>query len=428
MGRNLNQLQFLKRSIGMFCKNCGTQNPENATFCQNCGQPLNNDSIAKMKIVNNEVICPHCGQINPDNAAFCKNCGLALQNKPLAADNKKSRSQIITKPVQGHHRGIYVSLIILIILLIGGGSFAYYEHMQTSKQFITTRNKKVISQSKQSTNKTQQSVQKTNTDIFPTDQVKKIVTNDLSNLSGQNSAYVAPMNGDAVVIQDNRKQRAASLIKLFIMITAYQKVNDDQLNLNDRHTLIDDEKVAGTGDLQNMPDGSSLTYQDIMQRMIDDSDNTAANIMIDKLGGLTTVNDEIDSLGLSDTRLERKMLDSDALDAGKDNYTSVKDVGTILKKIYQKKLISAKYDQDMLDILSQNTNHTKLPHLLPNSVTVYNKTGEYSDYGVQNDAAIIKNTKGAFVVIVLSQNGFEQEQITTMNKLGLSLYQTILGG
>lgn len=141
---------------------------------------------------------------------------------------------------------------------------------------------------------------------------------------------------------------------------------------------------------------------------------------------MRTVNHEIDKLGLTDTKLERHLMDTDALESGKDNYTSVTDVATVLKKIYNHQLVSTSADDAMLAVLQGNENHTKLPHDLPSSATVYNKTGEYSDYGVQNDAAIIKNSTGAFIVVVLSQDGKEQQQVTAMNELGLALYHTIL--
>lgn len=66
----------------------------------------------------------------------------------------------------------------------------------------------------------------------------------------------------------------------------------------------------------------------------------------------------------------------------------------------------------MLSILVANNDHDKLPQNLPSTAKVYNKTGEYDDYGIQNDAAIIENTHGAFVVVVLSENGHRDEQIS----------------
>ncbi|MDR0885725.1 MAG: class A beta-lactamase-related serine hydrolase, partial [Clostridiales Family XIII bacterium] len=193
------------------------------------------------------------------------------------------------------------------------------------------------------------------------------------------------------------------------------------------HSLNENEKVGGTGFLQNMPNGTNISHRELIRYMIVDSDNTATNIMIDALGGFNPINEEILRLGCNETHLNRKMLDTQALANGIDNYISVNDAGNILKKLYTHTLISELDDAEMLRILSENNNHNKLPALLPSDVTVYNKTGEYNDYGVQNDIAIIENGKGAFVVTVLSQNGIEREQVAMMNQLGQQLYMELLG-
>lgn len=119
-------------------------------------------------------------------------------------------------------------------------------------------------------------------------------------------------------------------------------------------------------------------------------------------------------------------MDTDALKSGKDNYTSVTDLGETLKKIYNHQMISTKYDNAMLDVLKQNKNRTKLPHDLPDEATVYNKTGEFDDYGVENDAAIFGNTKGSFVIVVMSEDGQRNEQINQMNSFGSVMYKGLL--
>src|SRR5512135_3519154 len=56
----------------MKCWNCGYENPPNAKFCSNCGQPQ-------------ERTCPNCGTRNPAGAKFCNNCGYNLQTAAPAA-------------------------------------------------------------------------------------------------------------------------------------------------------------------------------------------------------------------------------------------------------------------------------------------------------------------------------------------------------
>ena len=243
---------------------------------------------------------------------------------------------------------------------------------------------------------------------------------------GTFSAYVSRIGNENEVVVNEQPQRAASTIKLFIMLTTYSKANANELDLDSIHRLYEDEKVGGTGIIQDMPGGSELTIRELIRLMIVESDNTAANIMIDELGGFESINQMISKMGCYNTALNRKMMDTNALESGIDNYTSAKDLGVIMKKLYMNTLISEEYDNEMLSILSHNTDHSKLPYHLPYGATVFNKTGTYSTYGVENDVAIIANENGAFVVSVMTQDGSAVEQIDAMKSLGLNLYENIL--
>lgn len=48
----------------MKCDNCGTENPDEALFCKNCGARLDGN-----------VTCPHCGKLLPADSKFCMYCG-----------------------------------------------------------------------------------------------------------------------------------------------------------------------------------------------------------------------------------------------------------------------------------------------------------------------------------------------------------------
>lgn len=332
---------------------------------------------------------------------------------------------------------LWVTLIVAMVVLSIGGVIAYKTvfagngaqtngsntaHVKrSSKQSIEKSKKPPASSS--ATSETSKSSQSSLNET----KVRADIENTVGRLSGDNSAYVSFGDGTDSVSYHNGRQRSASSIKLFIMVVAYRASADGNLDLNDQHELTEDEKVAGTGVLQSMPAGTELSYTEIIEHMIDDSDNTAANIMIDSLGGVDAVNDAIQELGVSNTTLQRKMLDTDALQAGRDNYTSVNDMGKVLTKIYQHKMVSSSNDSKMLAVLSQNNNHTKLPSGLPSGATVYNKTGEYGDFGVQNDAAIVIGPNGkAFIAVVMCQSGNKQDQVSAMNQLGLDLYQQIV--
>ena len=311
-----------------------------------------------------------------------------------------------------------------IILAIGFVGFFIYKNNPTILSGVTHSDQAKVASSK-STSSVSSAPTKKHL-AFPKSTVEGTVRDAFGDISGDTAVYVSPVDSDTEVDSNDQPQRAASDIKLFVMIAAYQQVKDGELSLSDNYTLTDSDKVDGTGKLREMADGTKISIKDLIGYMMEDSDNTAANIMIRKLGGMAAVNHQIDKMGATDTKLERMLMDTDALEDGKDNYTSAKDLGTALKKIYNHQMVSRKYDEEMLTILKQNGNHTKLPHDLPTEATVYNKTGEFDDYGVENDAAIFGNQKGAFVIVVMSQDGQRDEQINAMNSFGSVMYKGLL--
>jgi len=98
--------------------------------------------------------------------------------------------------------------------------------------------------------------------------VKNDIATTIGTISGNNSVYVSPVDSKQSVLINNSSQKSASSIKLFILVTAYAMAKEGVFNLNDTHTLTDNEKVGGTGVIQNMDAGTKLTYQEILEHMI----------------------------------------------------------------------------------------------------------------------------------------------------------------
>ncbi|MBU9788717.1 class A beta-lactamase-related serine hydrolase [Lentilactobacillus sp. IMAU92037] len=253
--------------------------------------------------------------------------------------------------------------------------------------------------------------------------VTKAVRATVQQASGTTAVYVASANHPlATGIAVNRRQRSASVIKVFIMIEAMRRVKAGALNLKQAVAIPAHDQVGGTGVLAQRGTNQQTIGQ-LLELMIKVSDNTATNVLIDQLGGLSKINRTIENLGCHHTKLQRKMLDYRALNAGHDNYTSAADLGRTLLKIDRHQLLGGRYDTEMLRLLANNANQTKLPALISSRATIYNKTGEFPDYGVQNDAAIVKKGQQSFVVVVLSESGRQNQQIDAMNLLGKHLYQ-----
>lgn len=252
--------------------------------------------------------------------------------------------------------------------------------------------------------------------IDPT--LSRTITSQLSRITGRNSAFVQWQGHSQAWTFNNRPQKSASSIKLFILATLFRQAQAGQLDLNEPYVLLASDRVSGTGDLQGMAPGTSFTLLELAQKMITISDNTATNILIRKVGGFAAVNALAKQMGATATQLTRFMGDATAIAQGRDNLSSAKDIGTLLWRLINHQLISPQADTDMLAMLNQTQNHTKLPALLPAGITVYNKTGEYDDYGVENDAAIFQANHRAVVIVVMSEAGQLAQQVAAMNQIG----------
>lgn len=256
---------------------------------------------------------------------------------------------------------------------------------------------------------------------LPNIKVEGIFNPLIYSLDGEYSLYYQALDyktSSQPLILNNQPMRSASIIKLFVLAALFEQVEKGEMNLTEQYVLKAEDKVSGTGDIQNMQDGTELTLLTLAEKMIIISDNTATNILINLIGGIEKVQNIIVELGYSDVQLKRLMVDLESLKAGEDNYVTAEDVGRILADIYQEKLVSKSASQKMLDILKQQTDRRMLAQNLPSDVTYYGKTGNFEDYGVQNDAAIIETPKGAFILVFLSQDGQKEQQLKAMNKLG----------
>ncbi|WP_251897411.1 serine hydrolase [Lactiplantibacillus paraplantarum] len=373
----------------MSCQNCGYQNAPNAQFCLECGQRL--DALTKRAAV-----------------------------QPSRVQRRQSQSRLAIFSTRFNQQWLLSGLVALL-LLIGGG---YIIGQLFWLSMAPTTAKSAAASGTTST--AQPAATGKPLATFPTKTVSELVEQTMQDVAGRTSIAVMPLTGSQTVIVNNGAQRAGSLITLFILVTAYDQVHQNNWQMQDRYTLRAEDKVGGTGTLHTLPAGSQLTYAEIAKRMITDSDNTAANIMLDRVGGVSAINSEVAQLDLKDTTMARRLMDTAALKAGRDNYTSVRDVATILQRLANYRLISKRVDQAMLTILKANTDHSKLVKNLPTRATIYNKTGDYQAYGVQNDAAIVKNRQGTFIMTVMAADGEREAQTTALNDLGQKLYRVIL--
>ena len=194
--------------------------------------------------------------------------------------------------------------------------------------------------------------------------------------------------------------RSASMIKVFILGAAMEKIRDGQLSLSRTITLHAHDKVGGAGVLTGYADGSELSLDTILRLMITESDNTATNLVIDLLG-MNEINAYIQRGGYVDTILQRKMMDTEAVAAGRENYSSAPDLGHFFHKLYAHSCVSPALDDRMLDYLKGQTDTECFPAALPHA-DIAHKTGELA--GLYDDGGIIYMPDRTFIMVCMTEN------------------------
>lgn len=233
-----------------------------------------------------------------------------------------------------------------------------------------------------------------------------------------------PVN-QAIAVADTFSYRAtvpipsASLIKLPILIEAMEWVKAGLMNPNEIYILVDSDKVGGSGTLATYPSRSRVSYRDLMTLMITLSDNTATNILIREMGP-DAVNKRMQSLGLTQTRLNRIMMDTAAVKRGEENYVTASDLNTLLKKIAASEVASPVLCGQMIGMLKQNEDTLTIPRLLPKTVAVAHKTGTLTY--IRGDAGIVY-ARRPFVLSVLVQGIATKEAERIIGEIALVCYQ-----
>jgi beta-lactamase class A len=197
----------------------------------------------------------------------------------------------------------------------------------------------------------------------------------------------------------------ASTIKLAVLAELYRQEDSARrgqpgnARLMDLYTMRKEDLVADSAILGNFTPGVTvLTNQDLAAAMIAVSDNTAANILMDR-AGMDRVNHMLEGLGGHHTRLLRHMMDLDAARQGRENVATPVELIALLQAIYENKLFRPDLTKDFFDLLA-TPKESMLPRFLPEGLKVANKPGELA--GVRCDAGIVFVPNRPFAIAVMT--------------------------
>ena len=212
-------------------------------------------------------------------------------------------------------------------------------------------------------------------------------------------------DGRVFQVNENQVFAQASSIKVAILAELYRQEEQSEqgssgkARLSDPYTVNAHDIVDGSAIMAGLTPGvTRVTNRDLATFMVAVSDNSAANVLIDRLG-MQNVNALLDSLGLHQTRLQRKMMDVKAAEEGRENISTPSEMMTLFVDLYRNKVLNKTLTADFFKVLG-TPKDSDIPRYIPEDVVCANKPGELE--GVRNDVGIVFVPNRPFVIVAMT--------------------------
>jgi beta-lactamase class A len=205
--------------------------------------------------------------------------------------------------------------------------------------------------------------------------------------------------GDHFLLHEDEVFAQASSIKITVLANLYLQAQQGKLKLTDLYTVQSSDLVADSDIMNGLTPGvTRLTLRDLATMMVAVSDNSAANVLIERVG-MANVNAMLDSLGVTHTRLRRKMMDLQAAKEGSENISTPREMMSLLDAIYHGKVLNKELTADFFAMLGTNKD-SWIPRDLPADLKVANKPGSLE--AVRNDSGIVFVEGRPYVICVMT--------------------------
>lgn len=214
--------------------------------------------------------------------------------------------------------------------------------------------------------------------------------------------------GQTFGIRQDERVPTASTIKLPIMAAVFSAVAQGKVKWDDASVLREAEKVAGSGVLHEFSDGTRLALRDLVRLMIVVSDNTATNLVLDRVPA-DFVNTEIAALGLRDTRVLRKVLFAGTPSGHSREgrmpefqrfglgVSTPREMAALLERIERGEVVSPEASREMLAILRRQQYKHGIGRRLPGG-DVASKSGSLNR--LRSDVGLVYSRGGRIAIAI----------------------------
>ena len=212
---------------------------------------------------------------------------------------------------------------------------------------------------------------------------------------------LAAMNltsGEEVARNAERSMPTASVFKLPLLVEVFRQAEEGALDLGERITLGSEDVVMGSGILRDFGPGLQPTLRDLAMMMVIVSDNSATNLLLDRVGGPRQVNATMGDLGLPSIVVHRRIMFGEITTNGSLAEAAPRDLMHLVAMLAREELVSPAASREMLAILGRQRYLEQAPRFiayrpyagdfgLPQPITVRNKTGFIN--GLRADTGLI---------------------------------------
>jgi len=227
-----------------------------------------------------------------------------------------------------------------------------------------------------------------------------------------------PDQGSYVDINGSTPTAAASLIKLPLLVAVLEQLDLQTIALDEMLQITEDVKAPEAGQLQDRPIGTKVPALEVMTLMITESDNTATNMIIKRLGGMDVINDRFSKWGMNQTRLRNMLPDLQGT-----NTTTAKELVELFSKVEQNQLLSLRSRDIFMDILSRTVNGNFISEPIGANARIRHKTGTIGT--LVGDTAMIDlpNGRRYFLTVIVKRPPEDPSAEELIRKVSGAVYE-----
>ncbi|MGK7906816.1 MAG: serine hydrolase [Synechococcus sp.] len=213
-------------------------------------------------------------------------------------------------------------------------------------------------------------------------------------------------------LRDREAFPAASTIKIAILVALLEAVDRSEINLDETLALSPNFIVGGSGTLSNRSANSQVPVVEAAELMIAVSDNTASNLLLDRLGGVEALNRRFRAWGLQHTRLRNPLPDLEGT-----NTTSPGDLALLLGELERGQILTMRSRDRFFEILQTTQNNSLLPQALTEDDRIAHKTGNINSSLGDVGLVDLPNGQRYIVVVLVRRENGDPEAETVIRKV-----------